>query len=169
MATKGLDYDALFPGRFVKAGDFKGHDVTLTIANVRIEDLPNDAGGNKVKGIIAFEGKKKEWVLNRTNGEALKAMWGRDTGDWIGKRVTLYPAQFNGDLAIRVRGSPDLKAPLEYELKLPRKRPQKMRLLATKLNGKSAPAPEPEVPENVQDAAEVLGGEIVDPVSGESF
>lgn len=159
---KGLDYDALFPGRFVKAGDFKGKDVTLTISNVRIEDLPNDAGGNKVKGIIAFEGKKKEWVLNRTNGEALKAMWGRDTGDWIGKRVTLYPAQFNGDLAIRVRGSPDLTEPLDYELKLPRKRPQKMRLLVTgKPNGKAAPPPPPE-PETAPEP-------IVDPETGEVF
>lgn len=154
---KGLDYDALFPGRFIKAGDFKGNDVTVTIANVRIEDLPNDAGGNKVKGIIGFEGKKKEWVLNRTNGEALKAMWGRDTGDWIGKRVTLYPAPFNGDLAIRVRGSPDLEKPLDYELKLPRKRPQKQRLLVTGKNGKAAPPPAPE-PEP-----------IVDESTGETF
>ena len=167
---KGLDYDALFPGRFIKAGDFKGKDVTLEIANVRIEDLPNDAGGNKVKGIIAFKGAKKEWVLNRTNGEALKAMWGRDTGDWIGKHVTLYPAQFNGDLAIRVKGSPDLTEPLAYELKLPRKRPQKMTLLVTgRANGKVAPKPDP-VPENVEQAAEVLGGDVIsDPVTGEEF
>lgn len=172
--AKGLDYDALFPGRFIKAGDFKGRDVTLEVANVRIEELPQDGGGNKVKGIVAFKGAKKEWVLNRTNGEALKAMWGRDTGEWIGKRVTLYPAQFNGDLAVRVRGSPDLKETMEYELKLPRKRPQKMRLLVTgKTSGKpAAPAPQPEpeaAPENVQEAAEVLGGEIVDPATGEVF
>ncbi len=161
---KGLDYDALFPGRFIKAGDFKGKDVTVTIATVRIEDLPNDAGGNKVKGIIGFEGKKKEWVLNRTNGEALKAMWGRDTGDWIGKRVTLYPAPFNGDLAVRVRGSPDLKAPLDFELKLPRKRPQKTRLLVTgKANGKAAPEPEPD-PE-----PETPLEPIVDETTGETF
>ncbi len=160
---KGLDYDALFPGRFIKAGDFKGHDVTLTIANVRLEDLPNDAGGNKVKGIIAFEGKKKEWVLNRTNGEALKAMWGRDTGEWIGKRVTLYPAPFNGDdLAIRVRGSPDLKAPLDFELKLPRKRPTKTRLLVTKPGARAAaPPPEPE-PETTPEP-------IIDEQTGEVF
>lgn len=165
---KGLDYDALFPGRFVKAGDFKGNDVTLTIANVRIEDLPNDAGGNKVKGIIAFEGKKKEWVLNRTNGEALKAMWGRDTGEWIGKRVTLFPALFNGEPCIRVRGSPDLEEPLTFELKLPRKRPQKTQLLVTgKANGvrKGKPAPKPE-PEEVDPAADET---VTDPATGESF
>lgn len=141
---KGLDYDELFPGRFIKAGDLKGRDVNLTIRGVRIEELPQDKGGERAKGIISFEGTKKEWVLNRTNGEALKAMWGRDTGDWIGKRVTLYPAQFNGDLAIRVKGSPDLAADITFELKLPRKRPQQTTLKATggKRNGKQ-PAPPP--------------------------
>lgn len=158
MATKmkGLDFDQLFPGRFLKASIFAGHDVTLTIANVRIEDLPSETGGTKVKGILSFEGKKLELVLNRTNGEAIKAMFGRDTGEWIGKRVTFYPATFNGEPCIRVRGSPDLSEPLDYELKLPRKRPQRQRLLVTKANGKAtappAPAPEPE-PEPIVDEA----------------
>jgi hypothetical protein len=155
--SKGLDFDQLFPGRFLKASIFAGRDVTLTIANVRIEDLPSETGGTKVKGILAFEGKKLELVLNRTNGEAIKAMFGRDTGEWVGKRVTFYPGTFNGEPCIRVRGSPDLPAPLDYELKLPRKRPVKQRLLVTgqKANGKPAPEPEPEP--------------ITDPETGEVF
>lgn len=156
--TKGLDFDQLFPGRFIKAGDFKGKDVTKTIGNVRIEDLPSDAG-TKVKGIVTFSDAKKEWVLNRTNAEALKAMWGRDTGEWVGKRVTLYPATFNGDLAIRVRGSPDLKEAINWELKLARKRPQKMRLLVTKAGANAAPEPEA-APESEP---------VVDPETGEVF
>ena len=144
--NKGLDFDILFPGRFVKAGDLKGKDQTLEISAVRIEELPQDKGGTRVKGIIAFKGAKKEWVLNRTNGEALKAMWGRDTGDWIGKRVTLFPAMYDGDLAVRVRGSPDLKADVEFELKLPRKRPQKVTLIAVgKKNGAGKPEPVPDL------------------------
>jgi hypothetical protein len=157
----GLSYDELFPGRFLKASVFKGRDVTLTIRDVRIEELPSETGGTKVKGIIAFEGKKLELVLNRTNGEALKAMWGRDTGDWIGKRVTLYPAMFNGEPCIRVRGSPDLPAPLDFELKLPRKRPQKTRLLVTgKANGKAAPAPEPETTPEPEPVVDTETGEV---------
>lgn len=138
--AKGIDFDELFPGRFIKAGDFHGREVTLTIAAVRIEELPSDQGGMRAKGIIGFDRAKKEWVLNRTNGESLKAMWGRDTGEWIGKRVTLYPAEFNGDIAIRVRGSPDLPADLPFELKLPRKRAQRMVLKKTGANGASKPA-----------------------------
>lgn len=143
---RGLDYDLLFPGRFIKASEFKGFDVLVTISAIDLEDLPQEKGGERVKGIISFEGKKKKLVLNRTNGESLKAMFGRDTGEWIGKKVTLYPAIWNGDPCIRVRGSPELKANIEFELKLARKRPQKVTLYATgngKANGKSS-APEPD-------------------------
>jgi hypothetical protein len=173
MALKGLDYDALFPGRFIKAGDLKGKDVTLQIATVRIEALPQDKGGEKVKGIVSFAGAKKEWVLNRTNGECLKAMFGRDTGEWVGKHVTLYPAPVNGDIGIRVRGSTDLKEPIEFELKLARKAPRKVRMLATRVNGKAAPkpapAPEPEETPEPEPTPESDAEEIVDPETGEVF
>lgn len=149
---KGLDYDALFPGRFLKAGEFQGKAVTLTITAIDIEDLPQERGGDKPRGIITFKETKKKLVLNRTNGECMKGLWGRDTGEWLGKRVTLYPAPWNGDIAIRVQGSPDIDAPVDVEVKLPRKRPTVMRMLKT---GKTAP-----VPEKVAAAAEQLGGTI---------
>lgn len=147
--SKGLDFDALFPGRFLKASIFAGREVTLTISNVRVEDLPSETGGTKVKGILSFEGKKLELVLNRTNGEAIRAMFGRDTGEWIGKRVTFFPSEFNGEPCIRVRGSPDIDKDMTFELKLPRKRPQRTTLKKTATK-QAAPATE------TQEAAEVL-------------
>jgi hypothetical protein len=135
MANKGLDYDALFPGRFLKAGLFNGKDVTLTIAVVRLEELPEQAG-TRTRGILGFQKTKLELVLNRTNGESLKALFGRDTGDWIGKRVTFYPAKIDSefaDIAIRVRGSPDIKAPVTFDLKLPRKKSRSVTLAVTKV------------------------------------
>jgi hypothetical protein len=133
--AKGLDYDLLFPGRFMKAAEFKGRDVTLTISKIRIEELPQDKGGDKPKGIITFNETKKELVLNRTNGECIKAMFGRDTGEWIGKHVTFYPASMGasefGALAIRVRGSPDIAQAVVFDLKLPRKSARSVTLAAT--------------------------------------
>lgn len=132
--AKGLDYDALFPGRFLKAGEFNGKDVTLTIASIELEELPQEQGGTKVRGILGFQKTKKKLVLNRTNGEAIKALFGRDTGEWIGKRVTFYPAAFSfgdNDFAIRVRGSPDIAGPVKFTLKLPRKKPSDVTLLPT--------------------------------------
>jgi hypothetical protein len=152
-----LDYDALFPGRFLKASVLQGRDVTLEIADVRIEELPAETGGTKVKGIIAFKGKKMELVLNRTNGESIKAMFGRDTGEWIGKRITLFPTEWNGEPCIRVKGSPDIAAPVKFELKLPRKKPKATTMLVTGKAASGAPT-QPTVPasSSPDEVAEVL-------------
>lgn len=139
-----MDFDKLFPGRFMKAGQFKGKDVTLTMTKVSVEELEGQTG-KKQKAIISFKETPLELVLNKTNGLCLKAMWGRETDAWVGKRVTLYPApiQFeDNDLAIRVRGSPDLKAPVTFELKLARKKPRTTTMAVTKPGG-AAPEAEP--------------------------
>lgn len=135
-----MDFDKLFPGRFIKAGEFNGKAVTLTISAVDLEDLPSDKG-DQSKGIVSFVESKRKWVLNRTNGECLKAMFGRNTDDWIGKRVTLYPAPYEGDIAIRVKGSPDIDRSMTVEVKLPRKRPYNVTLEKTTAK-KAAPTTE---------------------------
>lgn len=153
-----MDYALMFPGRFLKAADFLGKTVTLTIKAVRVEELPQDGGGNKVKGIVGFAETKKELVLNRTNAECFRTLWGRETDAWMGQKVSLYPAVWNGEPAIRVKGAPHLTEPVSVEIKLPKRKPIHMTLHPTG-NGKSKPAPAPEpVPEDVADAADALGG-----------
>lgn len=129
----GLDFDQLFPNRFLKAGEFQGRDVTLKIKGVKIETLQGDKG-EEVKGILSFEATTKQLVLNKTNGLCLKALFGRDTSAWIGKRVTFWPAPIDfgdAEIAIRVRGSPDIPADVEFELKLARKKARKVKLVRT--------------------------------------
>lgn len=148
----GLDYDELFPGRFLKNVQFKGRDVTLTITGIRLEELPEEKGGMRTRGIVSFKETELALVLNRTNGECLKGMFGRDTGAWLGKRVTLYPTTieaFRGQkLAIRVRGSPDLERDMHVEIKLPRKKsihvPMRRTIRAPPRVTASAPPLEPE-------------------------
>lgn len=146
-----MDFELLFPGRFIKSAQFNGRDVTMTIKAVVLEELEG-IRGKQQKGIVSFEERPLQWVLNRTNASALKAMFGRETNGWVGKRVTLYPAPFR-DLAtdeettaIRVRGSPDLKVDLTFELALPRKKPVQVKLARTgsKPSGKPTPPPPPE-------------------------
>lgn len=122
MATD-YDYDQLFPGRFLKAGLFNGKHATLTIADVRLEKLPDSKKKKDVgKGVISFRETELELVLNKTNGECLKGMFGRRTGQWIGRRVTFYPETVKAfgskKLAIRVLGSPDLPKDAEIQLQL---------------------------------------------------
>jgi hypothetical protein len=144
-----MDFDKLYPGQFLKAGMFSGRDVTLTIASVKLDELEGRKG-KEMKGIISFSEKPQRLVLNKTNGLCLKAMFGRETEAWVGKRVTLYPAKIqfeDNDLAIRVRGSPDLLAPVIFTLKLARKADKQVTLARTgPTNGKPATSPAPTPP-----------------------
>jgi hypothetical protein len=64
--------------------------------------------------------------LNKTNGECLKAMFGKVLKDWIGKSVTLCSeiVDFGGKDtdAIRVYGSIDIKEDINVIIQLPRKK-----------------------------------------------
>lgn len=120
-----VDWDELYPGRFIKAGDFKGKKPTLRISEVRIEELVGDKGP-QIKGVISFERTEKQWALNKTNGICLKGMFGRMVQDWVGKRVTLFAAVHDGEPCIRVWGSPDIERDMQLEIQLPRKRPTQM-------------------------------------------
>jgi hypothetical protein len=128
-------YDQLFPGRFLKAGDLAGKDRTLTIADVIVEAMPTDDGGTKVRGIVSFKETERQLALNRTNGESLKAMFGKAIKDWIGKRVTIYPTtdRFGAEQvdAIRVRGSPDIAGNVTFSLKLPKRKAREITLTRT--------------------------------------
>jgi len=133
---KPVDYEELFPGRFLKAVMFKGKQVTLTITDVDREKLPQDKGPDKDRGILSFkESKGLQLVLNRTNGICMKEMFGRDLKNWIGKRVTFSPEKdrFGRETvdAIRIVGSPDLPESMDVEVRLPRRKPKTRRLEVT--------------------------------------
>lgn len=123
--NRPVDWDELYPGRFLKAGDFKGKKPTLTIAAVDLEELVGEKGP-QIKGVIHFERTEKAWALNKTNGICLKHMFGRKVQEWVGKRVTLYAGTWDGEECIRVWGSPDIAADEDVAIQLPRKRPFKM-------------------------------------------
>jgi hypothetical protein len=130
VLPKPVDWDELYPGRFLKAGEFKGKQVTLRIASVDVEELIGDKGA-QIKGIISFDRTEKKLALNRTNGICIKEMFGKKLSEWVGKRVTLFPSQWNGEDCIRVWGSPDIPADKEIMVALPRKRPMAMTMHKT--------------------------------------
>ena len=129
------DYDELFPGRFLKAGLFRDRPVTLTITGVNMVELPEDDGSERPRAVVSFAETPKGLVLNRTNAECIKAMFGRKVPDWIGKRVTFVPEEVRFGRktvpAIRVQGSPDLEREVTAEICLPRRKPIKRRLAVT--------------------------------------
>lgn len=122
VLAKPVDWDELYPGRFLKVGEMKGKHVTLKIADVDLEELIGDKGA-QTKGVISFEKTPKKLALNKTNGICIREMFGKKLSDWIGKRITLFPSQWNGEDCIRIWGSPDIEADKDITVQLPRKRP----------------------------------------------
>lgn len=137
-----ISYDEMFPGRFLKAGEFKGKPVTLTIASVR-KELPvasDDPDEEPPKPIfyLTFTETDREMAINTvTNRKCLAAMFGteRINKTWIGKRVTFHPENVKafGETkpAIRVLGSPDLQGDITFMLMLARKKPKRITLKKT--------------------------------------
>jgi hypothetical protein len=140
VLPKPTDWDEMYPGRFLKVGELKGKHVTLKIADVDLEELVGDKGA-QTKGVISFEKTPKKLALNKTNGICLREMFGRKLQEWVGKRVTLFPSQWNGEDCIRIWGSPDLDEDKEIIVQLPRKRPMKMTM--HKVSAPTAVKPKP--------------------------
>lgn len=138
--AKPVDFDQLYPGRFIKAGELLGKKVTLTIADVDIEDLMGEDGKPKAKATLAFRETEKMHVMCKTNGVCLKEMFGKEIAQWIGKRITIFPDTWNGEPCIRVWGSPDIEAEIEVTVSLPRRRPFKKTMHKVDLTAKKEAA-----------------------------
>lgn len=139
-----MDASALTPGQFIKAADLgvsMPKNPTLTIKSAAIEEMaslkPGSAEKTVEKGVIFFEETKRGWVMNKTNVECLKALFGARTEGWTGKRVTLKTEATNTGPGIRVLGSPDISTNVVAIVRLPRKKPITMVLQPT--GGKAKP------------------------------
>jgi hypothetical protein len=139
---KPQSYSDLFPGRFLKADQFHGKKVTLTILDADLEELEGE-DGKKQKCILTFMETPFKLVTCKTNGIAIREMFGTTLSNWIGKRVVLYPEKWRGDEeAIRVWGSPDIADDIRFTFRLARKGKQTRTLHKTGA-GKAQPAIEP--------------------------
>lgn len=93
----------LFP--YIQGDSMVGKSVTLTIKGIAAEKL-NNKGQSETKYVLYFEETIKGLVLNKTNAARIAALYGGETDDWTGKRITLYTEKvraFGGDHnAVRV-------------------------------------------------------------------
>ncbi len=91
----------LFDNQYLAADDLRGKPWTLTIQSVTKAKLPSGkTGKSETRGIVRFDELEAKatkdkpamaLVLNRTNAKTIKALYGKDTSEWIGKRITIYP------------------------------------------------------------------------------
>lgn len=134
LLPKPQNFDQLFPGRFLKHGLLRG-DTTVTISAVDREVLEGERGDEETT-ILSFAESPKMLVVCKTNGLCLRGMFGTRVQEWVGKRVTLYadttirfgPETVGG---VRLRGSPDIAAPVSVEIKLKKRRAFTMTMQVT--------------------------------------
>lgn len=118
------DFRSFFDSEWVKAWDLDGKARTVTIERVeRGSAYDQKSRGNKAMPVIWFRGAKKPFGCNKTNCKVLANLYGRDTKDWIGKTIEIYPTttQVGGESdvpCIRMR-APKGKAEL-----LPERKPE---------------------------------------------
>lgn len=84
--------DLMFPSRYLRAADFEGKAVTLTISEVLRDKVQMATGQKAEKYIIRFRETDKELILNKTNAKAVaKVLEEPKAINWPGSRITLKP------------------------------------------------------------------------------
>ncbi len=102
-----MNFDDLFPRKYLKASDLNGKDLTLTIRKLESKEFDDGA-----KPFLWFKEHPKAYILNRTTFLTIAELWGDESDDWIGKPITLFECEVSsgGDMltGIRVRSkAPD--------------------------------------------------------------
>jgi hypothetical protein len=99
-----MDADSLFPSKYLSAVDVEP-PITLTIFGVTQESMKGHDGEEILKPVVSFRESKKSMVMNVTNKNILKGLFGNDTDDWINQKVTLCSEMVNafGEMKPSVR------------------------------------------------------------------
>jgi hypothetical protein len=95
-------------GDYLKAADLEGNDWELIIAgwDKREMDQTDFETGEKYKKwkvILSFGGEDRKLVLNKTNADAIKAAYGDQLSDWVGKAIIIFEGDWKGKPCLRVR------------------------------------------------------------------
>ena len=105
-----MKIDTLFPTRWLHPEQLGGRAVVVTIQSVTLEEMHNQTTNKKeMKPAVAFVGKTKLLILNKTQALAIARITGQnDTDNWAGKKVTLSATVApNGKQTIMVSPVPD--------------------------------------------------------------
>lgn len=107
-----MNLDDIYQSKYIKAADLNGRGRILTIKRTEMEEISMETG--EQKPVIYFGEAVKGLVLNKTNAESIALGYGRDTDDWIGKELEVYPTTtpFRGQIkpCIRVKLPPAISA-----------------------------------------------------------
>ena len=145
--TKWREY---YDSSFLKPEDVGpgGETYTVTVVDPGAVESEEDKT-MKHQPVVAFAETKARWGVNVINRLLIEAIFGDEIENAIGGQITLYQTpcevagKYKGKPSIRVMGSPDLKAALTVEIKLPKRKPFTRELVPTK-PAVAASNPQPE-------------------------
>jgi hypothetical protein len=89
----------IFKSKYLKADDFDEGPEVFTIEAVTIEKVGEK---KEQKLCVAFEETDKLFLVNKTNAEAISKLYGDETDEWPGNRITL------GQREVDMKGKPVL-------------------------------------------------------------
>lgn len=81
----------MYPSQFLNAADLHEKEVQVTIEAIAMEEVPDPQGKKQMKPVVTLVGKQKRWPLPKTCAKAIAAKYGKNTDDWKGKKITIYP------------------------------------------------------------------------------
>lgn len=86
-----MDIRQLYPAQWITHSDLGERRFRLTISAVTLEEVHDQHTHRKApKLVVAFEGRKKRLVLNKTQALALACLCeSHETEQWTGKEVVL--------------------------------------------------------------------------------
>jgi hypothetical protein len=91
-----------YPSKYLKASDLNGQNITITIKKAELEEIGFD---QERKLVLSFANTDKSMVLNKTNANTIAKLYGEETDDWNGKRITLCAreVEFQGTMTAALR------------------------------------------------------------------
>jgi hypothetical protein len=102
----------VFESKYLKAADISGHEPTVVMDKVEMESIQE---GEPQRPVLYFKGKKKGMVLNRTNWNTIAYLYGDESDEWPGEKITLFEAMvdFKGTTtpALRIKRPINKTAP----------------------------------------------------------
>lgn len=97
------------PSKYLKASDADDGDLIVTIRDIK-EETVGMGKDQESKWVLYFEEQSKGLILNKTNMNTIAKLYGDDTDDWEGKKITLFSTevQFKDEMvpALRIRSKP---------------------------------------------------------------
>lgn len=105
-----MNVQTMFPKKWLSAADLMGRTVTVFVEGCAVETIFNTrTKRNEQKLAVAFHGKQKRLLINKTQAYALAAACGsQETDNWAGHTVLLSVGMApNGQETIIVTAAPE--------------------------------------------------------------